>query len=56
MHSRDNYVPFLIMICLVAPYALFWAIFVMDANPFTPVSVEEVLEKESRRNFIARFE
>jgi amino acid transporter len=56
MNSRDIYVPFLCMLGLIAVYALFWTIFVMKVNPFTPVPVEEILEEEFRKNEMAEAE
>jgi amino acid transporter len=50
MNARDIYIPFGVMLGLVAAYALFWTIFVMKVNPFKPVPVEDILEEEFRRN------
>jgi amino acid transporter len=46
MNSRDVYLPFLAMLGMVAFYALIWSTFKMRANPFKPVAVEEILQKE----------
>lgn len=46
MERSDVYVPFSIMLGLTAVYALFWTLVVQKVNPFRPVPVEEVLEKE----------
>jgi amino acid transporter len=46
MNSRDVYLPFLAMLGVVAFYALIWSAFKMKANPFKPVAVEEILQKE----------
>ena len=48
MQSRDIYVPFLLMLGIIAVYALTWSFFVMKVNPFRPVPVEDILEKEFR--------
>jgi len=56
MNPRDIYVPFLVMIGIIAVYALFWTIFVMRVNPFRPVPVEEILEEEFRKNEMAEAE
>lgn len=50
MNPRNIYVPFGVMLGLVAAYALFWTVFVMKVNPFKTVPVEEILEEEFRRN------
>ena len=50
MNSRDIYVPFGVMLGLVAAYALFWTVMVQRINPFRPVPVEEILEEEFNRN------
>jgi amino acid transporter len=46
MNPRDIYVPFGIMLGLTATYALFWTLVVQRVNPFRPVPVEEILQKE----------
>lgn len=46
MERSEVYVPFSIMLGLTAVYALFWTLVVQKVNPFRPVPVEEVLEKE----------
>ncbi|WP_437882239.1 APC family permease [Pseudomonas sp. LRF_L74] len=48
MARSDVYVPFSIMLGLTATYALFWTVVVQKVNPFRPVPVEEILEKEFR--------
>jgi amino acid transporter len=50
MNARDIYVPFGVMLGLVAAYALFWTMFVMKVDPFKPVAVEDILEEEFNRN------
>ncbi|HBJ29072.1 APC family permease [Pseudomonas sp. zjy_9] len=40
------YVPFALMLGITAAYALFWTLVVQKVNPFRPVPVEEILEKE----------
>ncbi|WP_212632069.1 APC family permease [Pseudomonas sp. KB-10] len=40
------YVPFALMLGITAIYALFWTLVVQRVNPFRPVPVEEILEKE----------
>jgi amino acid transporter len=56
MNSRDIYIPFGVMIGLVAIYALFWTIFVMKVNPFRPVPVEDILEEEFGKNVMSEVE
>ena len=56
MNPRDIYVPFLVMIGIIAAYALFWTVFVMRVNPFKPVPVEEILAEEFRKNEMAESE
>ncbi|MDU9397775.1 APC family permease [Pseudomonas sp. zfem003] len=46
MSRSDVYVPFAVMLSLTAAYALFWTLVVQRVNPFRPVPVEEILEKE----------
>ncbi|CAN7516075.1 APC family permease [Aquipseudomonas alcaligenes] len=46
MNPEDIYGPFAVMLGLTAAYALFWTVVVQKVNPFRPVPVEEVLEKE----------
>ncbi|MBB1609239.1 MULTISPECIES: APC family permease [unclassified Pseudomonas] len=48
MNPADIYVPFAVMLGLTAAYALVWTLLVQKVNPFRPVPVEEVLEKEFR--------
>ncbi|MFV3091441.1 APC family permease [Pseudomonas sp. GW6] len=40
------YIPFALMLGITAVYALFWTLVVQKVNPFRPVPVEEILEKE----------
>lgn len=40
------YIPFALMLGVTAVYALFWTLVVQKVNPFRPVPVEEILEKE----------
>lgn len=49
MDPRDIYVPFALMLGSMAVYALFWTLVVQKVNPFRPVPVEELLEKEFDR-------
>jgi len=35
-----------VVLAILAAYALFWTLVVQKVNPFKPVPVEEVLEKE----------
>jgi amino acid transporter len=56
MNPRDIYVPFLVMMAIVAAYALIWTVFVMRVNPFKPVPVEEILAEEFRKNELAEAE
>ncbi|MBG4792165.1 APC family permease [Pseudomonas aeruginosa] len=46
MNPADIYLPFALMLGLAAAYALFWTLCVQRVNPFRPLAVEEVLEKE----------
>lgn len=46
MNPVDIYLPFALMLGLAAAYALFWTLCVQRVNPFRPLAVEEVLEKE----------
>ncbi|KAF1053194.1 MAG: putative amino acid permease YhdG [Stenotrophomonas maltophilia] len=46
MNPADIYIPFAVMLGGTACYALFWTLVVQKVNPFTPVPVEEVLQKE----------
>ncbi|MEG0858361.1 MAG: APC family permease [Pseudomonas sp.] len=46
MERSEVYVPFSIMLGLTAVYALIWTLLVQKVNPFRPVPVEEILEKE----------
>ncbi|MCY1271711.1 Serine/threonine exchanger SteT [compost metagenome] len=48
MNPSDIYVPFAWMLGATAAYALFWTLVVQKVNPFRPVPVEDVLEKEFR--------
>ena len=48
MNPADIYGPFAVMLGLTAVYALGWTLLVQKVNPFRPVPVEEVLEKEFR--------
>ncbi|MCY1336063.1 Serine/threonine exchanger SteT [compost metagenome] len=48
MNPGDIYVPFAWMLGATAAYALFWTLVVQKVNPFRPVPVEDVLEKEFR--------
>jgi amino acid transporter len=50
MNPRDIYVPFGVMLGLVAVYALVWTVMVQRINPFKPVPVEDILEEEFSRN------
>jgi len=42
----DIWIPFGVVLSILAAYALFWTLVVQKVNPFKPVPVEEVLEKE----------
>ncbi len=46
MNPMDVYLPFGVMLGLTALYALVWTVFVQKANPFIPVSVEQILAVE----------
>ncbi|MEQ4530642.1 MAG: APC family permease [Mixta sp.] len=48
--------PFGMMLALTAGYALFWTLLVQKVNPFRPVAVEAVLEREFSRHDSARAE
>jgi len=42
----DIWIPFGVVLFILAAYALFWTLVVQKVNPFKPASVEEVMEKE----------
>jgi len=49
--SRSEiWIPFAIVLAILAAYALFWTLVVQKVNPFKPVAVEEVLNKEFARH------
>ena len=49
MNPRDIYVPFCVMLGLTALYAAVWTRYVKKLPLFSPVPVEEVLERELQR-------
>jgi len=49
MNPRDIYVPFGVMLGLTALYAAVWTRYVKKLPLFSPVPVEEVLERELQR-------